>query len=73
MKLDCVYLSPPWGGPEYYEKPSLSPDELSPPLSKIIEKSLGMSDNLAMLLPINIDVGAVAEYLFEKSKLQAPR
>lgn len=23
--LDCVYLSPPWGGTEYYEDHCLSP------------------------------------------------
>lgn len=49
-------MSPPWGGIEYYEAENIKPEEMNPPLAQIVHKALSITENMALLLPANMDV-----------------
>lgn len=55
LKADVVFLSPPWGGPEYLNKDNYSLDMMTPngkDIIKLVQENI--SPNIAILLPRNI-------------------
>ena len=53
---DCVFLSPPWGGPEYVNQPQYSLDMMTPDGKAIFELvQTSISENIAFLLPRNVN------------------
>lgn len=66
MKVDAVYLAPPWGGPDYFKIASFHPADFEPKLTDIIEKAFTLSTNIFLLLPINTNVEALAAVINEK-------
>nr|XP_022900119.1 uncharacterized protein LOC111413393 [Onthophagus taurus] len=61
LKGDVVFLSPPWGGPSYLKQPTYELEEfLQPvPLSKLIETSRIVTENIALFLPRNSNTYAL--------------
>lgn len=62
LKADVVYLSPPWGGPNYQQTEVYDLETmLQPaPISRLIEAARNVSDNLAFFLPKNSDADQVS-------------
>lgn len=63
-EFEAVYMSPPWGGPEYHKLDRMMPGDFIPPLGMIISKSLALSDNVALLLPKNTDIESIPELIY---------
>ncbi|EFA81897.1 Putative PRIP-interacting protein [Heterostelium album PN500] len=53
--VDAVFLSPPWGGPSYLSKPTVSLDDMTPNGFEIFRLAMRISPNIAYFLPRNID------------------
>lgn len=63
LKADAVFLSPPWGGPEYSASATFDLDTMiPPPLSAldIFRAARQVTDNVVFFLPRNVDVDQVA-------------
>ena len=68
-KVDFIFLSPPWGGPEYKKETLYSLKQwITPDFEKIINKSLSLSKNLIFYLPRNTDLNELAKYLIMYDK-----
>ena len=68
-KIDYIFLSPPWGGPEYKKDKIYSLKKwMNPDIEKIIEKSLKFSKNLIFYLPRNTDIEELANLLNKYDK-----
>ena len=59
LKADCVFLSPPWGGPEYLRQNIYSLSHMSPPGKDIFDVACQITDNIAFFLPRNVDADEV--------------
>ena len=54
MKFDCIFGSPPWGGPEYINEKIYDLNHLLPfTLPKLLSVLLQYTDNVALFLPKN--------------------
>lgn len=55
LKADVVFLSPPWGGPDYMRKEIYDLEEnlLPLPASKLMAETRKITNNIAMFLPRN--------------------
>ncbi|XP_074603312.1 trimethylguanosine synthase 1 [Brevipalpus obovatus] len=54
-KIDLIFLSPPWGGPEYLTHKEYSLSMMSPDGFDIYNAARKLTKNIAYLLPRNID------------------
>ena len=73
-KIDYVFLSPPWGGPEYKNDETYSMKKwINPDVEKIIEKSLSFSKNIIFYLPRSTDLVELANLLskYDKEGIQS--
>jgi hypothetical protein len=73
-KIDYVFLSPPWGGPEYKNDKTYSMKKwINPDVEKIIEKSLSFSKNIIFYLPRSTDLVELANLLskYDKEGIQS--
>lgn len=61
LKADVVFLSPPWGGPEYLNAGVFDLESCMVPLggSKLYKISRDITENVAMYLPRNINTDQV--------------
>ena len=67
--IDYVFLSPPWGGPEYKNEEIYSLKKwIIPDIEKIIEKSLKISKNIMLYLPRNTDLEELANIIYKYDK-----
>ena len=65
-KIDYVFLSPPWGGPEYKNETVYSLKKwITPDIDKIIEKSFKISKNIILYLPRNTDLEELANIIYK--------
>lgn len=55
LKADVVFLSPPWGGPQYLKNETydLENNLIPVPASELLTKTRQISDNIAIFLPRN--------------------
>lgn len=63
LKADAVFLSPPWGGPEYSASATFDLDTMIPPplfALDIFRAARKVTDNVVFFLPRNVDVDQVA-------------
>ena len=68
-KIDYVFLSPPWGGPEYKNDNVYSLKKwITPDIDKIIEKSFKITKNIILYLPRNTDLKELAEIIYKYDK-----
>jgi hypothetical protein len=73
-KIDYVFLSPPWGGPEYKKDKIYSLKKwVTPDIEKILKKSLNFSKNLILYLPRNTDLDELANLLnlYDKETIES--
>jgi len=73
-KIDYVFLSPPWGGPEYKKDKIYSLKKwVTPDIEKILKKSLEFSKNLILYLPRNTDLDELANLLnlYDKESIES--
>eukprot|EP01135_Chromosphaera_perkinsii_P010194 Nk52_evm60s2039 gene=Nk52_evmTU60s2039 len=68
LKGDCVFLSPPWGGPEYLNSPTFSIEDMPIKGKDIYLAAKRISDNIAYFVPRN----ALPEEMCALAKLKAP-
>ena len=67
--IDYVFLSPPWGGPEYKNETVYSLKKwIIPDIDKIIEKSFKISKNIILYLPRNTDLEELANIIYKYDK-----
>ena len=67
--IDYVFLSPPWGGPEYKNEEIYSLKKwITPDIEKIIEKSFKISKNIMIYLPRNTDLEELANIIYKYDK-----
>lgn len=56
-KFDCIFGSPPWGGPDYIQQKLFDLDNLLPfTLEKLLRVLLHFTDEIALFLPKNSDL-----------------
>lgn len=62
LKADVVFLSPPWGGPEYLKEEIYDLETKLQPMagSKLMEKSRQISEDVAIFLPRNSNTQQLA-------------
>lgn len=63
LKADVVFLSPPWGGPNYMRKDTIYDLEeslLPVPASKLLEETRKVTKNIAVYLPRNSNTKQLA-------------
>ncbi|TID30174.1 hypothetical protein CANINC_001181 [Pichia inconspicua] len=57
IKLDCIFGSPPWGGPEYTQQRPYNLNHLLPfGLEKLLKVLLKFTDNIVLFLPRTSDL-----------------
>eukprot|EP00897_Mesotaenium_endlicherianum_P007172 jgi/Mesen1/6483/ME000331S05597 len=63
LKADVVFLSPPWGGPEYIEVEKYDIQTMMQPLDgfKLFQLALGITSEVAFFLPRNVDLEQLAQ------------
>lgn len=61
LQADVVFLSPPWGGPDYATQPTYNLDRLMPPLGgeALYFSAASITPNVAMYLPRNVNADEV--------------
>ena len=69
IKIDYIFLSPPWGGPEYKNEFAYSLKKwITPDIDKIIEKCFKYTKNIILYLPRNTDLEELAHILNKYDK-----
>ncbi|CAH1399591.1 unnamed protein product [Nezara viridula] len=56
LQGDVVFLSPPWGGPDYASQPTYNLDRIMPPIGgeALYSSAASITPNVAMFLPRNV-------------------
>ena len=68
-KIDYIFLSPPWGGPDYKNDSVYSLKKwITPDIDKIIQKSFKMCKNIILYLPRNTDLKELADIIYKYDK-----
>lgn len=62
LQADAVFLSPPWGGPEYMKAGiyDLETSLLPVPASELMQKTRQITNNIALYLPRNTNTSQLA-------------
>ncbi|SCU95474.1 LAME_0F12288g1_1 [Lachancea meyersii CBS 8951] len=63
LQIDCVFSSPPWGGPQYLNSELYDLENALQPrgLRETLQGLLRVSENVVMFLPRNSDLGQVSQ------------
>ena len=61
LKADVVFLSPPWGGPQYLNAPSFLLENMQPDGFDIYKTAREITANIAYFLPRNINADQVCD------------
>ena len=66
LKADVVFLSPPWGGPDYATQPTYTLDRIMHPFGGEALYSLAsnITSNIAIYLPRNVYADEVTKNVF---------
>jgi trimethylguanosine synthase len=59
-QVNLVYMSPPWGGPDYFQHRAIRPQDMKPPLGAVLRKAFSIAGSVALLLSANMDLEALA-------------
>lgn len=72
VRLDCIFGSPPWGGPEYIKDKHYNLNNILPyPLEKLLTILLRYTDNVCLFLPKNsnlLQVQKITQTLFHDER-----
>lgn len=63
LKADVVFLSPPWGGPDYLNQPYYTLNSIKCPIDgrEVLDLALKVTSNVAYLLPRNTSLRHITE------------
>lgn len=63
LKADVVFLSPPWGGPDYLNQPYYTLESIKCPMDgrEVLDLALKVTPNVAYLLPRNTSLQHITE------------
>jgi len=61
LKADVVFLSPPWGGPNYNDKEQYDLNQMTPNCYEIFKNARVICPNIAFFLPRNVNLDQVRE------------
>lgn len=53
--FDCVFLDPPWGGPDYYKLPSFGWKDFSPHGAELLTAAFAVTPQVAISVPKNFE------------------
>ncbi len=69
IKADCVYLDPPWGGPEYNSLSSFGLENFSVSGTKLLKLALQHFSSVVLLVPKNFNLSELNQFgrKFEKA------
>ena len=70
LRADVVFLSPPWGGPEYLREEVYSLSNLTPDCDKMMAAARQISNDIALFLPRNVSVDEVIELVEPGKKVE---
>ena len=72
LKADVVFLSPPWGGPDYISAKVFDIETMILPVagSEMFRSASMISSNIAMFLPRNVDVEQVVALTAPESRVE---
>lgn len=67
LQADVVFLSPPWGGPQYLNVDAYDIETIMQPLggTQLYKVSLGITKNIAYYVPRNINTDQASELLYQ--------
>lgn len=66
--IDAIFLSPPWGGIDYQDEAKYSLHSMTPNGYEIVHSCRKyITDNIAFLMPRNVDLQEVRENLLDKA------
>lgn len=76
MKFDCVFGSPPWGGPTYLKDEVFDLNNILPfGLEELLTYMLHYSENLCLFLPRNSDLKQIVDItqrVYAKRRIKSP-
>lgn len=63
LKADCVFLSPPWGGPQYLKEECYDLEKSLLPVSasELMSKTKNITQNISIFVPRNSNTKQVIE------------
>lgn len=68
QRIDAIFLSPPWGGIDYQDATKYSLHSMTPNGYEIVHSCRKyITDNIAFLMPRNVDLQEVRDNLLDKS------
>lgn len=70
LKADVVFLSPPWGGPEYLSKAEFDLHDIKPDPIKTFAAARKITGNIAFFVPRNTVVNQLASLAGDGQKLE---
>ena len=75
LKADVVFLSPPWGGPEYISTEVFDVETMIQPVSgrAMFNVASQITDNIAFFLPRNVDIEQVASLAQPGSRVEVEK
>ncbi len=62
LEFDCVYLDPPWGAIDAWERPRFTLKDYSPPADRLLAAALARAPNVLLSVPPNFDFGELVPY-----------
>lgn len=71
--VDCIYLSPPWGGPEYLTLKKFRLKDMCPDGEEIVNNVKELSRNIAIFVPRNFDLyecDKISSKIYTKSEFE---
>ena len=60
--VDIIFLSPPWGGPEYLNKEFFDLQATFPHIPSLLHLSIGVCPNIGVYLPRNTDLSQLSSF-----------
>lgn len=62
LEFDCVYLDPPWGAIDAWERPRFGLTDFTPPVDKLVASMLSRAPHVLISVPPNFDFAEFAPY-----------
>ncbi|XP_054718784.1 trimethylguanosine synthase-like isoform X1 [Uloborus diversus] len=70
LKADAVFLSPPWGGPQYLKQTEYDISNIQPDIYKTFEIAQKISNNIALFVPRNTIINKVVQLAGDGNRVE---
>ncbi len=67
--VEVVFVSPPWGGVLYAQRPVYDFGVMKPAFHEVLRKALSLSDNVVLFLPRNVSIEQLSKLLLDHESL----